>query len=534
MINSMSQKQATGKAADPLEQLRRHLLRISTSVEIEGSDTALILQSLDAVTLVNQFPEYFCLKDRRSRIVFANAAMLSCVGFSSLSELVGKTDFDLLPQEEAEVRFALEQDLMSRGLFGQEVEEFISPPGGHQMWLMTTRTPLRDHDGNVVGLICMARDISERKRQETLQRGHASVLEMIARGRPLPSVLEALCHMIEEQLEGVSASVLILDEAGERLRHGAAPSLPPAYTKLIDGVEIGPRVGSCGTAAWRRTCVVVRDIDTDPLWAMFRDLAMVFGLRSCWSTPILSMDGDVLGTFALYSKQVREPQPYETELTTIATDLASIAIERGLSELRIRHMAHHDPLTGLPNRAMFWPQFSHLLHEARRQSRKVTVTYIDLDNFKQINDGLGHAAGDEVLRVLASRITSAIRSNDLAVRLGGDEFAIVFSNPFQDQTSVLRRLREIRRLISEAVDIEGQVVRATCSMGVAFFPQDGETPETLLAAADAAMYEAKSMGRDALQVFGGDRSQPPGLDEREPLSMAEAAEPSSSARSPGM
>jgi diguanylate cyclase (GGDEF)-like protein len=167
-------------------------------------------------------------------------------------------------------------------------------------------------------------------------------------------------------------------------------------------------------------------------------------------------------------------------------------------------MAHHDPLTGLPNRTLFWTQFGRTLHEARRENRKVTVAYIDLDNFKQINDTLGHAAGDEVLKTLSSRMARCIRASDLLVRLGGDEFAIVFSNPNHDDLGVLRRLQELRTGISRPIFIEEHSVVATCSMGVAFFPQDGDTPEALLARADRAMYEAKDMGRDKLRVSGGE------------------------------
>jgi diguanylate cyclase (GGDEF)-like protein len=188
----------------------------------------------------------------------------------------------------------------------------------------------------------------------------------------------------------------------------------------------------------------------------------------------------------------------------MATDIAGIAIERHRNEARIHHMAHHDPLTGLPNRALFWAQFSRTLHEAQRERRKVTVAYIDLDNFKTINDTLGHAAGDEVLRSLAVRMGNCIRASDLLVRLGGDEFAIVFSNPGHDELGVIRRLQQLRAAVAEPLEIEGQNLVATCSMGVAFFPQDGATPEALLARADKAMYEAKNMGRDTLRVSAGD------------------------------
>ncbi|MGE6740896.1 diguanylate cyclase domain-containing protein [Allorhizobium pseudoryzae] len=485
--------------SDPLELLRRRLLKIATASDIDDGDSALVIQSLDAKSLMDQFPEWLAIKDRRGRFIFANAAVLSIAGADQISDIFGRTVFDVMSDEVAEERFLLEQQLMSLGQ-AQEQEELARFADGREIWLLTTRTPLRNADGQVVGLIVMSRDITERKRQEGLRREQASVLEMVARGKPLTVILDAICRLVQWQLDDIAASFLLMDEDGHHLRHGAAPDLPSAYTRIVDGIEIGPRVGSCGTAAWRRSAVIVRDIETDPLWSNFRDIALVFGLRSCWSTPILSTDREVLGTFALYSGETREPTQRELEITAMATDLAGIAIERARSEERIRHMAHHDPLTGLPNRALFWPQFSRALHEARRENRCVTVAYIDLDNFKQVNDMLGHAAGDEVLKTLSARMTGSIRATDLIVRLGGDEFAIVFSNANHDEAGILRRLRDLRAGLCEVMEVEGTRVQATCSMGVAFFPRDGATPEDLLACADRAMYEAKAHGRDTLEV----------------------------------
>lgn len=499
MNEPWAHRTAPASVADPLDPLRRYLVQVATSADIDGLDSASIFQSLDSKVLFDQFPEFFCLKDRRSRYVFANAAALQFVGLESLSGLLGRTEFDFFDESTASERFALEQQLMSNGESGER-EELIRLPDGREFWLCTTRTCLRDSEGAVAGVMLISRDVTEARRQAELQRGHASVLEMVARGKPLPLVLEALCHVIEGQLSGISASILLLDDSGEHLRHGAAPSLPVAYTRLVDGVAIGPRVGSCGTCAWRRASVVVKDIDTDPLWTDFREFAAVFRLRSCWSTPIMSADGRLLGTFALYSSEVREPQQREIDITAMAVDLCGIAIERAQNEDRIQHMAYHDPLTGLPNRTLFWAQFSRTLTDAQRESRKVTVAYIDLDNFKGINDGHGHAVGDDVLKQLATRVTQLIRASDLVVRLGGDEFAIVFSNAYQNEASVLRRLREIRSILSQPVTVDEMDIPVTCSIGVAFYPQDGDTPEELLAAADRAMYRAKAMGRDSLQV----------------------------------
>ena len=217
---------------------------------------------------------------------------------------------------------------------------------------MSTKVPVRNDRDEIFGLVGIARDITDRKLADALRDGQAQILEMIAMSAPLEEVLEHLVLLVESQLTGIFGSVLLLDETGDRLRHGAAPSLPEAYVKAIDGVRIGPKAGSCGTAAYRRKAVIVADIMTDPLWEDFRDLAAEHGLRSCWSTPILSHQGAVLGTFAMYAKDVREPTEAEMRLIDVATRIAGIAIERKLAEDRIHFMANHDALTGLPNRTL--------------------------------------------------------------------------------------------------------------------------------------------------------------------------------------
>ncbi len=154
-----------------------------------------------------------------------------------------------------------------------------------------------------------------------------TVLAMIMAQQPLSSILESLCLKIEERSHGLICSVLLLDSDDATLRHGAAPSLPPSYSKAIDGTKIGPRVGSCGTAAYRRQPVVVTDIANDPLWADYRHLASSYGLGACWSMPISSQDGAVLGTFACYYREPRSPDAYHLLLIDRAAHLASITIE---------------------------------------------------------------------------------------------------------------------------------------------------------------------------------------------------------------
>jgi signal transduction histidine kinase len=179
-------------------------------------------------------------------------------------------------------------------------------------------------------------DLTERKQDELLLAGEKRLLEMIARGESRTVILDALCRLVEELAGGSLTSILLLDSNAACLRHGAAPSLPALYTEAIDGIVIGPSVGSCGTAAYRKESVLVVDIATDPLWADFRDLALAHGLRACWSTPILSSDGRVLGTFAIYYREPRTPTPYEQNIIEQITHLASIAVEREQSEAALR------------------------------------------------------------------------------------------------------------------------------------------------------------------------------------------------------
>ncbi len=170
---------------------------------------------------------------------------------------------------------------------------------------------------------------SERELSELLLAGEKQALQLIVEGAPLQAVLTALVRLIEAQsADELLASVLLLDRDGVHLRHGAAPSLPDAYCRAIDGIASGPSVGSCGTAAYRGEPVLVQDIASDPLWADFRDLALGHGLRACWSTPIVSSAGEVLGTFALYYRVPRGPSERDRQLVEIVTRTATIAIER--------------------------------------------------------------------------------------------------------------------------------------------------------------------------------------------------------------
>ena len=206
-------------------------------------------------------------------------------------------------------------------------------------------------------------DLTEHNLAEAMRSGQSALLEMVAKGAPLTPTLNQLLLLIEGQSRGVYCSIMLLDDDGCHMHSAAGPSLPSEYMALLEGVEIGPGVGSCGTAMFRREQVVVSDIMQDPLWAPYRELAAPFGLRACWSRPIFGQEGNVLGSFAMYYHEVRSPDAHEQGLIDTATDLAGIAIGRMRHERELqRHRAHLEELVAERTAA---------LTQAKEQSEQV-------------------------------------------------------------------------------------------------------------------------------------------------------------------
>jgi PAS domain S-box-containing protein len=219
------------------------------------------------------------------------------------------------------------KSILASGLPG-ETEARLRRFDGTYRWFLFRGVPLHDEFGKLVKWYGSNTDIEDRKWAEALLAGEKRVLEKIANGNPLPALLEALCRLVEELSSGCLCSILLLDPHSNRLWHGAAPSLPASYTKAVDGSLIGPGTGPCGRAAYFKESVIVSDVATSPFSGEFRDLALAHNLRACWSTPILSSEGSVLGTFAIYSREPRSPLPQHNRITGQITHLAALAVER--------------------------------------------------------------------------------------------------------------------------------------------------------------------------------------------------------------
>jgi PAS domain S-box-containing protein len=274
--------------------------------------------------LIDASPDAICIIDDDGKCVLVNPAIIELAGRPE-DELIGSSIADTyLPEERHLLTNRLEK-LQAEGSFRFE-RKFVRENGE----VIPVEVSLSALRGRYYQSII--RDISRRKRREALLAGENRVLEMVAKGDSLSDILDTLCLLVEEQSSGVLASILLMDPNGKQLRHGGAPNLPKAYTKAIDGAFIGPAVGSCGTAAYRAEQVIVSDIAGDSLWADFRDLALAHSLRACWSTPIFSSEGKVIGTCAMYYREPRRPSSREQDTIKHITHLAGVAIQRKLTE----------------------------------------------------------------------------------------------------------------------------------------------------------------------------------------------------------
>lgn len=212
------------------------------------------------------------------------------------------------------------------------------------------------------------------RRGLVLRAAELRALRLIAAGSPLPGILEELLLAFEDVCPGALCSILLLDPETDTMQTGSAPHLPPAYSRALEGLSIGPEAGSCGTAAWRGETVVVTDISTDPLWAPYRHLAAEHGLRACWSTPVRGASGRVLATFAVYYREPRAPERRDLELAAEWTHLVGVAVDRDRTDGALRssqallQMASQVSRLGawqvdLPERRLTWSEEARLLHE---------------------------------------------------------------------------------------------------------------------------------------------------------------------------
>ena len=500
MTSKMNGNTEEDCAVDDETSLATELSRLNKLAWL-GQNDELSISGEWLQTLVNQVSDHIFVKDRNHRFVMANQPVADELGHEDPADLIGMTDLDLHSEEVGRRFRAVEAEIMASGIAKIDFEEYSVLSSGRRKWLSSSKFPVFNDDREVVGLVGISRDLTERKKAELLQQGQNKVLQEIATGSSLQDVLETLVLTIESQLDGVMGSVMLVDETGTCLRAGIAPNLPAEFVELSDGIPVGPKVGSCGTAVHRRENVFVDDILASELWEDFCEVVAPFGLRSCWSVPFFDKGGKVLGTFGLYTNQVRAPSGHERKLAVEAARLASIAVERDQAESRIRFLANHDVLTGLPNRQEFKTKLEHAVEVSKQTGERVALVFVDLDNFKFVNDGFGHAIGDQVLTMVSERLRSAEGGNSQALRFGGDEFVLIVEKADPENVDLKELIVRLRDEITKTIQIGDLSFHVTCSIGAARFPDDANDADQLLKNADKAMFEAKSSGRDGYKIY---------------------------------
>lgn len=332
---------------------------------------------------------------------------------------------------------------------------------------------------------------------ERLQSLQNATLEAIARGEALAAIMTALCERVEVLAPGVVCSVVAIDDEF-RLRPLAAPSLPRAYGEAVNGTPIGPRVGSCGTAIYRKSPVEVTDIAGDPHWEGYRELVLPLGLRACWSSPIAARDGRIVGSFAFYYREPRGATAFERRIVETCVHLCAIAIEHEEVNARNHRLAYFDTLTGLPNRA----RFNEAIGQATGRTRTgFGLLLIDIDHLKAVNDTMGHAVGDRLIEAVGLRLASAA-PDGTAFRIGGDEFAVLL--PDCDKAGQLRGVAgTVLAAMQTPIDCDGTSIVPSVTIGGAIAGEDGHDSVTLRQNADFALYHAKETRRGGYVRFKG-------------------------------
>jgi diguanylate cyclase (GGDEF)-like protein len=335
-------------------------------------------------------------------------------------------------------------------------------------------------------------------------RTHNDILDLIVQNASLSEILQVIASMVERELPGSRASILLVDDDGMRLHVGAGPSLPSEYNAAIEGAALGPHAGTCGVAAYTKRVVVTPSIADEPDWDEWRPAAEAAGLAACWSTPFVGLHDRVLGTFAVYFDHPRAPRDGELALLHDAGFLAAVAVQHDAVRRRLRDTSRIHPLTGLPNRVVLSETLRTVEARAAETGLRFAVLQVSIDGMGPINESLGPSVGDGVLKAAASRLSAFAEGRGLAAHLWGCDFALLMENLTDDDQG--RELAErLRAELAEPLQVEGMTLVVGATIGVSTYGgevlDDPRAEDEPLRTAHVAVERAKDMGGDGIGVY---------------------------------
>ena len=348
--------------------------------------------------------------------------------------------------------------------------------------------------GSQLGLF---QDISKRKRDEAWESYKVAIWRALTNHLELATVLT----MTADAFVGLypSCSVAFFEREGKTLKLIAHSRIPDSLLQSLSTGEIGDLTSACLLAAEQgKEKVIVRDL-LDENASCCRELSES-SFTSCLAVPVFSGARNVVGVVAYFSPDAEPVDILVKEHSSRICDVARLAIEQHHLYANLLHQSQHDHLTGLPNRLLLEDRLEQALMRARRHGTQLAVCYMDLDQFKLVNDTLGHTTGDAVLQHVACVLKTNLRESDTISRHGGDEFILILPNLNAD-TEAEEACERIMNCLRQSVKIDGHTLLPTVSIGISIYPDDGETPLALIQNADFALYAAKHSGRDKVQRF---------------------------------
>jgi diguanylate cyclase (GGDEF)-like protein/PAS domain S-box-containing protein len=452
----------------------------------EARFRALVQNAADIVTVI----------DYGGTMLYSSPAIMGILGRLP-EELLGTNAYDLVhPDDLDQLDHAIDA-LLEEPSRPVRSELRVRNVDGTYHWIDATCTNQLD-EPSVGGIVANFRCVDDRKRADAFAAGETRALEMLLSGGPLTQTLRALLHGVDAFVGNARSAIRLIDETGAAFRTMAAPDVPDELWQAVDRELTGPWESS--TKSTHVGTVVVHDLrQVGP--ERVQDAADRSGVQNVWSITVMKSDTTrVIGILDLYLPDERLPTEAERAVLERTRDLVALTVDRAAQTRQLGHLALHDTLTGLPNRALVLDRLQHALARLADRDSLLALLFIDLDRFKIVNDGLGHDTGDELLVEVARRLTAAVRRQDTVARLGGDEFVVVCEDLGDEQVAEELAGR-VADTLSAPFALSRAEVSVTASVGVATTRRSSDQPVSLLRDADAAMYRAKGRGGARWELF---------------------------------